>query len=128
MIINLKHAELENCLNFEGDGTRFDVTNFFAIRMNALDDDQEVLYLQLKEAKPFSISIFVEPVLGSVKDQVVVYECSPHILLLMIYYGLNHSTDGEFSLRKEKLLKDNTVDTMMIRKLVFDIINDALKA
>ena len=46
----------------------------------------------------------------------------------MIYYGLNHSTDGEFSLREEKLLKDNIVDTMMIRKLFFDIVNDALKS
>ena len=68
-----------------------------------------------------------DAVLGSIKDQAVVYECSPHILLLMIYYGLNHLTDGEFSLREEKLLKDNTVDTIMIRKLVFDIVNDALK-
>ena len=48
-------------LFIEGENTKVAVTDFFAIRMNALDDDWEAFFLQLKEAKPFSNAIYVAP-------------------------------------------------------------------
>ena len=45
----------------KGKNTKVAVSDFFAIRMNAIDDDWEAFFLLLKEAKPFSTAVYVAP-------------------------------------------------------------------